>query len=185
MKKYLTGREGVLNFDSGLLEGDFRRIISQSSNCRDSRVFRVTEIANIPEDTPDFYSLDENDPRRKNIREMMMMSAKEINSSEPFDALIAFRETLFLRRKNPMDFLVPGREKGTYAVDCKKFVDSMDSRADFQCLELGFNFSKKMRAQIILDMYRRPDKYPSIIPGVNLKTYYQNLVAEIARGAQN
>ncbi len=176
MTKHLTTREGVMNFDPSFLEEDFRRAIFHTSHTKNPIVYSVSEVTHIPEDIADFDIAHDPEYNGLSPRESKMMQVKHRYAIEPFDTLIALRETLFLRRKNVMDFLVPGTENGSYAIDCKKLIDSMRDEEDFECLSLGFDFPKKMRAQMVIEIYRYPDRFPSRISGVNLKGYFQQKV---------
>lgn len=182
MRKYLTGREGALNFSPDILERDFAELILDSSIAsKNPKILRVLGLTNIPENIP---NLDLNAGREDyaglSYSERLLMRLKFLYSVEPVDTVFGAREFLFWKYKQPNSFLVEDKENSAYAINCKKLAESIKSKEDEKMLMTAMQVAKRLRATTIVDIYQNPDKYPSRLPGVNLKTYFQQEVAKNA-----
>ncbi len=179
IEKYLTQRNDVINFDASFIEGDLLEIMSKSSTLKDKRVFSVVDTINVPKLEGDLtdYHFDNSQPLKTRVGQEISFRL----AVQPVDTLISLREFLFGRYINVFFPLVPGEKPGTYSIDCEKLIDSIKTEMDLGYLVTYFTLTKTMRVSIVLDMYKNPNKYPSQVPGMNLKDYYRATIYNNAK----
>jgi hypothetical protein len=175
MVEYLSDRKKSLNYDPSLIEEEIRNVIAAHGDYG-KEFFQITDIVNLPNSK---YGPDD-DVTGASPNEMATACLASMMRGDKFDAIVGVREYLFRTQKKPSAFLV-SNGPDTNAVDLTKFLETIQTKEQLTLFLGCRDIPKIKRIQIVADMYMSPNRYPSPMPGMNLKNYFRKRVQETAQ----